>query len=320
MKLNAKQGVEAKPSAAPPVAPAVTVPPATPPAPPAPVAPVAPAAPVIDLPIAGAPVAAPAPPAPVKPVTTAVALPEQPMPQHIIIPEEGVAPGLENAAGEGMQLPMVFLTQPMTPAVVAGTIKAGDMVMSTSPEETAMPLGESASFIPVFHFREWIEWGDREAGEGMLNRSKDPKGDLARLAMQQWSNRRKEGEEKPKSRVDEYHVFLVMFEGSEDLIAIPMNRTKYKKGKLLLSLALRRGSRVPLFGGKYSISAVLESKGEFKYFNYDFKADGWASKEDYEKAAKTYGVLREQYESMMLSFNANDDAEASPGAVPSGGF
>lgn len=233
------------------------------------------------------------------------------MPSHIVVPEEGIAPGLENAAGDALQLPMLLLAQPLTPEVMEGKMRAGDMFMSNDREESCLDLGQSFPFIPVFHFREFIEWGDREKGEGMLSRSKDPKGDLARRCMQQWQNRSRDTSGMPN--VVEYHVFFVLFQGMKEPVMLPLSKTKFKKGKLLLSLAMRRGSRVPLYGGKYSISAFLDQsrKGD-KFYNFEFASAGWATKDEYELCEKMYNLIREQYQSLMVSYGDEREVVASP--------
>lgn len=298
MKINAKPGAAPPPDAA-------KVPPKTVTAPAAAPAPAAP-------PVVAAPVAQPKQELAV-PQTRAISRPAE-LPDYIIQANETVAPGFENAANESLSLPLLFLAQPLTPAVLAGKMKGGDVFLNSDPETALFGMGQAASFIPFFHYREWIEWASRESGQGMLDRTKDPNSDLAKRAVQEMRERKRRDPNAPKdptrTSVVEYHVFFIVFEGEKDPVALPLAKTKHKKGKLLFALARKRGVGVPLFGGKYLMEPILDkNKRGDQYFNFDFKPDGWPSKEEYTTCKQSYEFIREQYKSLMLTYEAPADAE-----------
>lgn len=245
---------------------------------------------------------------PAPPTGTALMHRPENLPSHIEVTDEGVADGLENSAGDALQLPLVFLSQAQSPQVMEGHMPAGSVYLSSDPNAKLFGPGEKVNFIPFFHFKEWIEWAPRETGEGMISRSKNPKGELARAWQTQWARRRAKnrGEDVPKadSHIDEYHVFFLFFEDNYDEpVALPMSRTKHKKGRLLISLALRRGRGVPLYAGMYAMSSYMDkNKKDQRYYNFDFEPAGWTAKLAYEIGKKAYQQARDYYEALSLQF------------------
>ncbi len=218
------------------------------------------------------------------------------------------ADGLENAGDAGLQLPLLLLAQPLTPQVVDGKLKPGDVVLNSDAETALIHAGGSLNFVPFYHFNEWIQWAPRETGEGILARSKDPRGELAKLAARQLQDLREKREgNSDEPRVTKYHVFFVLLDGQLAPVAITMSRTKFKKGQQLLALALRRGPKIPLYAGKYQLTSVLEKnkKGQ-SYFNYDFKANGWATEAEYVVVKQAYAHAKEAFEATTLRYESDE--------------
>ena len=207
--------------------------------------------------------------------------------------------GLENAGDEGLMLPMLKIAQPLTETVVSQQLRPGDVFLHVSPTEALFNAGQEVNVIPFFHFKQWIEWAPRDEGGGMIARSIDPAGELAARSAR--GETRGEGDD-AELAVTEYHVFFVVFEGNlTEPVALPMARTQHKKGRLLLSLALRRGPRFPLYAGKYSLSTFLDhNKTGQQFYNYEVKNAGWASKEEYEACEKLYRDSKNSFDKVML--------------------
>ena len=62
------------------------------------------------------------------------------------------------------------------------------------------------------------------------------------------------------------------------------------------------------------MSSILETakKGGFKYYNFDFRNQGWASKEEYEAAKQAYRDTSAMYETVMLNIQRDSDGGAVP--------
>lgn len=256
-----------------------------------------------------------------------VAVPDYLM--QYIAPEGQIAPGLENAGDVGLGMPMLMLAQPLTPEVMQGKLKLGDVYTSVDKEHALFNKGIAAEFIAVYHFREWITWRHRDLGGGIVARDKNPKGDLARKALAELNNR-KPGqapptkEQQPESTY-EYHVFLIFFRGAdangkpvlEGPYALPMAKTKHRKGKLLLQLIQQLGARVPIFGGVYTLSAIMESRGPNTWANFDIKSAGFATAAELAQCAEAYKSASEAFQQMQLAYD--DDAAQTPDDVTPGG-
>lgn len=227
-----------------------------------------------------------------------------------------VTPGFENVGASGLQLPMLIIAQPLTPTVVAGKIKAGDIIRQSDKEKVEVPVGKAFSFSIVYHYKEWLEWADRNSGLGILNRSKNPLGDLAKRSARAMAMRggpkeeRQIGDKKVKVDVFEYHVFFVVGEGDKEIMAIPLSRTGYKKGNALINMARKRIG-CPIWMGKYEARTVLEQKNNFSWFNWEFKTDGWASQEEKDFLKGAYENCKAMYENVVLDMAA-DESSALP--------
>lgn len=241
-------------------------------------------------------------------------------PTDLAVPSyiKSTSEGFENAGSEGLRFPMMILTQPLSPGVAQGLIGAGSVSYTLDPNTALFSKDEHVNLVPFFHYKEWIEW-DVDRTKGMIDRTLNPKSELAARAYRQELNA------KGQLSVTEYHVFFVLFEGNlDEPLALVLGRTKHKKGTLLLSLALRRGSKFPLFAGKYELGVLLETnKKGFSYFNFDVKNAGWADESEYVAAEAWYQKVKGLYESTRLNIEQLEAidldeaaAPAAPGATP----
>lgn len=246
------------------------------------------------------------------------------VPAYIVQAESGkVAAGMENAAGQ-IIVPLLCVAQPLTPAVVNRQgLDAGDLFLHTEPNVPLLKFGEERRFVAGFQFTEFIEWYHRDSPiRGFRARSSDPKGDLAKICAEQWL-KRKPGQQRvaydankspeQQTHVDENIVFVLLFEGHlNEMIAMPLARTKHKKGKLLLSYAARRGNgSVPLYGGTYVMRTVTEKNAQGQtYFNFEFRNPGgqesWPTPDEYKAGEALYKVMKERYHKLAL-----DDQQAA---------
>lgn len=308
---NPSESVGAPTPAPAPTPVAAPVVPVVPPLPPPP-APVAVAAPVIPT-----PVAAPVAPTPNVPAPVASTLPVAPA----FIEENDQ--GFENAGDEAFRLPMIQLLQAMSPVVAeeksdsAGTKYApGDMLLNST-QEVLFNKNQTATFTPFFHYQQWIAWNHMDPNGGMLARSKDPQGELAKRAARGDKVKNHKGQE--VFAVTKYNVFFIVFEGAlDEPVALPLKGTKFKKGNLLLGLGLKRGKKYPLYAGKYTLGAVLETnKSKQSYYNVQFENAGWVNEQEYNTCKKHYEDAKTLFDSIELEFSSEEvtpepvDAEIS---------
>jgi len=224
---------------------------------------------------------------------------------------DGVTPGFENVGAGGLQLPMLVVAQPQTPTVISGKIKAGDLFLRSNPEVAVIPQGGEFEFMTAFHYREWIEWADRESGMGILNRSKMAKGDLAKKWAKAFANRggpkeqRVIGDKTVKVDVLEYHVFFVCGPGDRELWAMPLAKTLYKQGSKLVNLARARIG-CPIWTGKYSGKTKLETNAKGSWYTYEFKTAGWCPPADKDFLEKSFKDAQAMYDNVILDFAETD--------------
>jgi len=189
--------------------------------------------------------------------------------------------------------------QGLSPQVTEQDYRAGQIIQSLT-QEIWVDRDSVGLFTPVFHYPEWIEWADRETGEGIIQRSLDPKSDLAQMAMRGEKRATQSGLQ--TFVVTEYHNFVALFPAIsiQQPVIISCAKTNHKKGRQLLALATYREG-VPLFAGEYSISAITEkNKAGQSYFVYQFMNHGWATQQVYEEAAKLYVIAMEAYTQRRL--------------------
>jgi len=205
------------------------------------------------------------------------------VPKHI---EQGQE-GMENVEQSDLIIPRLVIMQALSPLVENGEKKPGEIVNSLT-GETWIGLEEQKNFIPVYHFKEWIHWGDRDSNEGILDRSLDPESDLA------ISVKRGEKNEKGKMKITEYHNFIAVFpeHGIHQPVIVPCCRSNHKHGRALIGLAKYRGSH-PLYAGVYNIGTQKEENQQGqKYFAFQFENDGWVPENQYEEVKDFYQLIK----------------------------
>ncbi len=215
------------------------------------------------------------------------------------IPEDSPLSGLENMRPGDLLVPRLILLQGLSPQVVEGPKEAGQIINSIT-GDVWIDKDQTLEFIPLYHYLEWIRWGERETGEGILERSLEPEGSLAQMAMRKVKRSTSKGIE--IFTVTEYHNFVAIFPkySFEMPVIISCAKTNIKKGRKLLGLARYRG-RYPLFAGKYVIQAIIEtnSAGQ-KYYVFDFTNAGWVEEELYPVLEGLYKLIKEAYQQRKL--------------------
>ena len=217
-----------------------------------------------------------------------------------VTPEGEVVQGMENVRPQDILIPRLILLQALSPSVAEGDkFNAGDIINSVSQELWAkreVPV----EFIPIFHYLEWIEWGDRLLGESWTDRSLDPNGKLAQMSSRGEKKQNTKGEE--VFAVTEYHNFVAMFpEISEEiLVVISCAKSNHKRGKQLIALSRYRG-RYPMFAGKYSLQSEIETNRQGqKYYTFSFNNAGWADKEHFDMCEKLYAGIKDAFDQRRL--------------------
>lgn len=228
------------------------------------------------------------------------ALAAQTVPKHLVTVAEGeLAAGMENVRPQDILIPRLILMQALSPVVVEDKFEAGDIVNSVS-QALWLEKGATANFIPVFHYLEWIEWGEREKGESWLSRSLDHNGKLAQMSAR--AEKRVDAQGRDVFISTEYHNFVALFPeiSKEVLVVISCAKTNHKKGRQLIALARYRG-RYPLFAGKYVLHAEIETNRQSqKYFVYNFDNAGWASEPEFAICGKLYGGIKDAFDQRRL--------------------
>lgn len=233
------------------------------------------------------------------------------LPAHVAaeVREDGSQAGLENMDARDLIIPRLMLMQGQSPQVQEGMARLGQVFASTTNEQV-LDVDETCEFIPVYHYKEWIEWADRESGEGILDRSVDPDGELAMASAR--SERRTTSEGKEVFRVTEYHNFIVVLPhlGLDRLLVISCARSNHKHGRALLAMARYRAG-APLFAGKYRLGARLEQnrRGQ-KYMVFSFENAGWADEEQFAAVKAHYTSIRAAWQKRLLTADHGDGSDA----------
>jgi hypothetical protein len=211
--------------------------------------------------------------------------------------------GFENMRAKDIQLPRAMLMQALSPGVVEGTFRSGDLVNNVT-NELIIPADQELKIIPFFHFISWIEWGDRNKNEGLIDMSLDPDSELAMSAAKREKKIGTDGKE--SFRVTEYHnivALLLPLREEPDFLLFGFCKTSYKAGKKLLNLARMRGSNLPLFAGKYALWTKTEERKNNKYKVFDCKNDGWVSKSEYEAAQNLYTLVSQGFKESRIAYS-----------------
>jgi hypothetical protein len=212
--------------------------------------------------------------------------------------------GFENLRPQDLVLPRLVLLQALSPSVVAKFPRGepGNVINSLT-GDLWLSSDDVAEFIPLFHYLEWIEWGDRDKNEGIKNRSMDASSALALRAKDQ------ERDENGHFAVTEYHNFVAIFpvHGENQMVVISCAKTNYKKARKLLALARYRGP-YPLFAGKYQLSTKVETNRTNKtYYVFEFENSGWCPEGLFDACKEMYEHIKSA-RTVMVDQTAEDDA------------
>lgn len=215
--------------------------------------------------------------------------------------------GFEHMRQEDLIVPRLMVMQALSPAVVENKAITGEGRDSLT-NELVLPKGEGRAFAIVFHYLEWILWGDRKTGEGILDRSTDMNGKLAK-------DTRRDADNKPI--VTEYHNFIVMVEGRDAPILLSFSKASHKYGRMLLNLARMRNAAI--FAGRYMIGIRTDTnKAGQSYCVPVAENAGWVEQETYEQLKVQHATLAEMYESGRIAAHqdtpeeSTNDAPAAP--------
>ena len=233
------------------------------------------------------------------------------VPSYLKPVEKGaVAEGMENIRPGDILVPRLVLLQALSPSVSANKNRAGELINSVT-GEVCLENDKSLIFHPVYHYLEWIKWGDRDQGGGIQERSLDPKGELAQMAFRREKHQDSQGKDVFTST--EYHNFVALVPALslEQAYIISCSKTNLKKAKKLLGLAKFRGGQ-PLYAGAYSVSTLLETNAKInaKYYTFEFENAGWIPEELLPLCKKMYETMRDAYQSDSLQAHVEDQDPA----------
>ena len=217
--------------------------------------------------------------------------------------------GLENVRAKDIVLPRMVLMQALSPKVTESQASPGDVFNSLT-DERIFGNSEEQEIVPIYHFIQWIEWGDRNANEGMIANSLDPRSDIAMSAMRGDKIMRGGRED---FRVTEYHNIVVILLPTDfinpNIVLIPFARTNYKVGRKFLGLARMRGN-YPLYAGKYIISTETEvSKANQKYKVFAIRNAGWVKQDEYQIAKLNHENLDRGFRSNMVKYDIQNEPD-----------
>lgn len=231
------------------------------------------------------------------------------VPAHI---PQGQMKGLENMRPGDMVVPRLVLMQGLSPLVQADKAKLGDIVNSLT-NEVLVGKDETDVFIPIYHYLEWMAWGNRNEAESLIDRSLDANGVLAQC----WAKGQRHKVDQaarnlkhPDYPVTEYHNFIVLLPNSsmQQPLVLSCCRSNHKKGRQLLALARYRG-KVDLFSGLYRVSSVNETNKKGTYKAFHFENAGWVTEEQLAVAKELYEMVRMAYQNRKLVTHAEGDEE-----------
>jgi len=206
------------------------------------------------------------------------------------------AQGFEHQQAGDLVFPRAILMQGLSPRVADKAAEAGEIYNSVT-EELIAAISQKRAIVPVMFWHEWIEWSARIEGGGMVARSQDPEGALAKRCKGGETSINEQGREVPS--ITEYMVFLVQPVDVENpldasqMFCICCARTNYKHGRKLLTLARMRGNK-PLFAGVYNFYAVEErNKVGQRYYVFNFTNAGWAPEAVFENLKLEHARLKD---------------------------
>jgi hypothetical protein len=195
-----------------------------------------------------------------------------------------------NIGQEDLILPRTELLQALSPTVVAGDAKPGQIVNNISKDVYEKPV-----IIPIVVSKNWIRWRSREEGGGMVWRSNDPT-DPKVIEESAW------GADGAKPLCTAYLNFLCIIEGDDMPIIVSFSNTSYNAGKKLLTLC-KMSPTGKLSASRYELLANSRTNNMGTFFVYDVKKIGPSTNEQQAQAAK----LGQMFGGKDLSASENDN-------------
>lgn len=178
-----------------------------------------------------------------------------------------------NIGQEDLILPRTELLQALSPTVVAGDAKPGQIVNNISKDVYEHPV-----IVPLVVTKNWIRWRTREEGGGMVWRSSDPT-DPKVIEESKW------GSDGTKPLCTAYLNFLCIIEGDDMPIIVSFSNTSYNAGKKLLTLC-KMSPTGKLSASRYDLLSNSRTNNMGTFFVYDVKKIGPSTSEQQEQANK----------------------------------
>jgi hypothetical protein len=178
-----------------------------------------------------------------------------------------------NISQDDLILPRTELLQALSPTVVSGDAKPGEIVNNISKDVYAKPV-----IVPLVVTKNWIRWRSREEGGGMVWRSNDPT-DPKVIEESKW------GADGTKPLCTAYLNFLCIIEGDDMPIIVSFSNTSYNAGKKLLTLC-KMSPTGSLAASRYELLANSRTNNMGTFFVYDVKKIGPSTSEQQAKASE----------------------------------
>ena len=224
--------------------------------------------------------------------------------------------GFENLEQSDLLLPRIKLLQPLSPEIKDLDQKPGTIFLGLSNKS----FGNKIVITPVLHFRSRIKWIPEDDGggidcsspDGRVPREKKYAQDCASCTHHLWNETAtKKKDKQPKCTL--YDNFLVLIEGSNEPVIIPMERSKQRVAKKFYSLGVLKGG--DMWDHQYELSVVDEENEDGKqFYNYSVRDISKQSPDDRKKAALT---LWESLVGKTIS-EVNQESEGAPAGAPVG--
>jgi hypothetical protein len=254
--------------------------------------------------------------------------------------EDYAGAGTENADKDSFAIPFLVVLQPMSPAVVEGTVpgaKAGMLMNSVTNE-----LYESVYVVPCHFQRRYVRWAPREMGggyKGEFNVAEVETGGMIEKGVVKKIDNRlyfplEDGsvnEKKCDKLADTRNHFVLLLRSPEDIIGSPavmaMASTQIKASKKLNALiqgqtliSKRNGApfNPPAWAFKYKVGTTKKTNDKGTWFVVDVESAGetnpFVSKRglDFYTQIKTGGV--------ELATDSLGDHDAEDGGSTKEGF
>lgn len=209
--------------------------------------------------------------------------------------------GFEEMSSGDVLFPRLRIVQPSSDIAAEGKLSPG-IVYEDVGDSAILEKDEMTEFLIAFWFKSWVEWGDIDSGEGIIETSSDPKSALAARCAR---SEKKETNKGPQLAVTEYHNFIVMLRDEPGkLYQLSCFRTGHKHGRKLLNMARMREK--PIYAGCYTLSSDFKQKDAYKWYEWAFDNSGWVTEEEFEFLKVKHDELRALHETSRISYVVED--------------